>query len=229
MDTKLHAPFTMLVAASSNSGKTKLVRDLVVNNMLTMDKRIDELVWLHHKNAKDEELIRDITGSMNIPVRFIEGYPDGEISDSSLFTADSKQLKCLVIDDIVHNAIRSPSFTELFTIISHHENMIVIGILQNLYAYTPSQRQQINNIIRNCSYLVLFPERRSLAACRQIATAYFSGEQYRLLEPFKAVMKDSAARYQYLVIDFLNQDEDMQVRLNGLRPMEKSYNFTFSS
>ena len=226
MDTKLRTPFTMLVAASSNSGKTKLIRDLVVNNKLTMDKPIDELIWLHHKNAKDDELIRDISSSMNVPVRFIEGYPEGEISNSTLFKTDG--LKCLVIDDIVHNAIRSASFTELFTIISHHENMIVIAILQNLYAYTPAQRQQINNVIRNCSYLVLFPERRSLASCRQLANAYFSGEQYRLLEPFKSVMKDKE-EYQYLVIDFLCQNEDMQVRLNGLRPKEKSYNFTFSS
>ena len=229
MDIQLKTPFTMLVAASSNSGKTRLVRDILVNHNITMDRAIDEICWLHHKNARDETMFADIKKEVNIPIRFIEGYPDDRVSSSTLFDAGSR-LKCLVIDDIVQSAIRFPSFMELFTVISHHESIIVIAIVQNLYADTPAQRQLINNLIRNCSYLVLFPDRRSLAVCRQVANTYFTGEQHRLLQPFKSLMSPAAEnKYQYMVIDFINKDDNLQVRFNGLRPDEECFYFTFSS
>ena len=220
----LKVPFTMLVAASSNSGKTHLVRDMIINHYRLFERPIDEIVWLYHPRAFDEELMQQLKRDLNVPIRFIEGFPSKAIEEGSLFNADNKAVKLLVVDDLVATALRTPIFLELHTIMSHHNNICVVGIMQNLHADTPSQRQMINNIIRNLSYIVLFPDRRNLGALKQIARTYFNGEEYKLVQPFKQLI-DSKEKYNYMLIDFI--DLDLPVKFNTLRTTDKPYYFKF--
>ena len=224
----LKVPFTMLVAASTNSGKTHLVRDMILNHYRLFERPIDEIVWLYHPRAFDEDLAQQLKRDLNLPIRFIEGFPSKAIEQGTLFEADNKAVKMLVVDDLVATALRSHTalFLELHTIISHHNNICVVGILQNLHADTASQRQIMNNIIRNLSYVVLFPDRRNLGALKQIARTYFNGEEYKLIAPFKQLI-DSKEKYNYMLIDFI--DLDMPVKFNTLRPTDKPYFFTFPS
>lgn len=224
-NTPLVTPFSMLVAASSKAGKTKLVRDIIINHYQCFDRPLDEVVWLHHPNAKDEDLFTYLRHHLNVPIQFVEGFPAQDISNQSLFKTNKSSLKCLVLDDIVVSALKSPTFIDLFTIISHHQSVVVIAILQNLHADTSSQRQIMNNIIRNVSYVVLFSDRRQTAACKQIARTYFNEEEYKLLRPFKQLI-ESKDKYQYMVIDFV--DSDIPVKFNSLRPNEKACFFDFS-
>ena len=222
----LKVPFAMLVAASSNSGKTHLVRDLILNHHLLFEKPVFEIVWLYHKRAYDETLVQELQAGLSVPVRFIEGFPAKDISEGRLFESDNNTIKLLVLDDVIVSALRSPVFIEMFTVMSHHNNMCIIGILQNLHADTAGQRQIMNNIIRNVSYVVLFPDRRNLAACKQIARTYFNGEEHKLVEPFKHLI-ESKQKYLYMVIDFI--DMDNPVKFNCLRPTDDAYHFTFTS
>ena len=226
--TPLQVPFSMLVAASSNSGKTHLVRDLILNHYRMFEKPITEVVWLYHKRAYDEDLVKQLTEELNVPIRFIEGFPAKAISEGTLFESNNSAAKLLVLDDIVVAALRSHRdlFTELFTVMSHHNNICIIGILQNLHADTAGQRQIMNNIIRNLSYVVLFPDRRNLSALKQIARTYFNGEEQKLIAPFKELI-ESKQKYLYMVIDFI--DMDMPVKFNTLRPTDDAYFFTFPS
>jgi hypothetical protein len=218
----METPFSMIVAASSKSGKTRLVRDLILNNFLMFDKPVTEFVWLYHKSARDDKLFKELEG---LPIRFIEGFPAEQIRENTLFNVDKPSLKCLIIDDLVTSALRSPVFIDLFTVISHHQNMIVIAILQNLHADTQSQRQIMNSIIRNVSYVVLFADRRQTSACKQIAKTYFCQEEHRLMEPYKFLI-NSKCKYDYMLIDFVG---DNQIKFNCLRPDVSGFFFTFSS
>lgn len=222
----LTTPFSMLVAASTKSGKTELVKDLIVNHYQVFDRPVEEVVWLHHKNAKDEDLCSYLRQHLNVPIRFIEGFPAQDIAEQRLFQTDKSSLKCLVLDDIVASALKSPTFIDLFTIISHHQNVVVIAILQNLHSDTSGHRQIMNNIIRNVSYVVLFPDRRQTAACKQIARTYFNGDEHLLMRPFKYLIENKE-KYQYMVIDFV--DSDKPVKFNSLRPNDKPFFFDFSS
>ena len=224
MNPQLTTPFTMLVAASSNSGKTELVRDLLINHYLMFEKPLEEIIWLYHKNAKEEDLFHDLSTRLNVLITFIEGFPAKDISDGALFKSDKNAIKCIVLDDCVVSALKSPNFLDLFTVLSHHMNIVVIAILQNLHADTSSQRQIMNNIIRNVSYIVLFPDRRQMAAARQIARTYFNGEEHRLIKPFKQLI-ESKQKHDYLLIDFIGDNN--QVRLNCLRPDGRKYGYTF--
>lgn len=214
----LVTPSSFLVASNSKSGKTLLVRDLLINHYWMFDKPLDEVVWLYHRNARDDQLVAHLKENLSIPVSFVEGFPAEDIAEGRLFKTSG--LKCLVLDDVVISALKSPIFIDLFTVLSHHQSIVVIAILQNLHADTASQRQIMNNIIRNVSYVVLFSDRRQMAACKQLARVYFSGEEEKLVEPFKRMIEEKE-KYTYMLIDF----EEAAVRFNCLRPGDQAFKF----
>jgi hypothetical protein len=218
---ELSTPFTMLIAASSKSGKTDLVKDILINHYFMFDKPVSEIVWAFHPGSRDDILFNKLSSSLTVPIKFVEGYPEHLITTATLFQK-SNETKCLVLDDIVVTALKRPSFIDLFTVLSHHQNINVIAVLQNLHADTSSQRQIMNNVIRNLTYLVLFPDRRQLNACRQIARTYFPGEENKLMGPFKHLI-DSKLKYNYMVIDF--NDDDNPVKFNALRETDESFVF----
>jgi hypothetical protein len=211
----------MLVAASSKRGKTQLVRDLVINHYRLFDKPLDSVIWLYHPNARDDELFDYLKDKLNVPITFKEGFPVDEIADGSLF--DKRKLNLIVLDDVVPSAVRSPVFTDLFTVISHHQNVCVIAIMQNIHCETAGQRQLMNNVIRNLTFLVLFPDRRQLAACKQVSRTYFNGEEYKLLRPLQALI-DEGDRFSYMLVDL----ENAKVCFNCLRPAERPFEFKFN-
>jgi len=56
----------------------------------------------------------------------------------------------IVLDDLMSTAAKDPRITDLFTEGSHHRNLSVVVLNQNLYfSKDPTQR-------RNCHYLFLF-------------------------------------------------------------------------
>ena len=215
----LLTPSSFLVASNSKAGKTQLVRDLLLNHYWMFDKPLQEVVWLHHKYARDDQLVADLEQNLTIPIKFVEGFPAEDIAEGRLFKTSG--LKCLVLDDVVISALKSPIFIDLFTVLSHHQSIVVIAILQNLHADTANQRQIMNNIIRNVSYVVLFPDRRQMSACKQLARAYFSGEEDELVVPFRRLI-ESKDKYSYMLIDF----EQASVRFNCLRPTDEAFKFS---
>jgi molybdopterin-guanine dinucleotide biosynthesis protein len=219
---ELTTPFSMLVAASSKSGKTALVKDILINHYFVFDKPISEIVWAYHPGSRDDDLFSDLKNSLAIPITFVEGFPEKQIKDATLFRK-STESKCLVLDDTVVSALKCPSFIDLFTVLSHHQNINVIAVLQNLHADTSSQRQIMNNVIRNVTYLVLFPDRRQVNACKQIARTYFAGEEEKLMRPFRHLI-ESKIKYNYMVIDF--NDDDNPIKFNALRETDEAFVFT---
>ena len=226
LNPQLITPFSILISASTNAGKTLLARDLIVNHYLMFDKPIVECVWLHHRNARNDELFKDLTMNLTIPITFKEGFDAQaqDIADGTLFQCEKDQLKCLVIDDLVSTALKSQAFIDLFTIQSHHQSIVVVGILQCLYGDTPSQRQVMNSVIKNASYIVLFPERRQTQVCKQIARYFFPGEEYKLMLPFLRLIEEKK-KHSYMLVDFIGSD--MPVRFNCLRPTDTKEFFTF--
>jgi molybdopterin-guanine dinucleotide biosynthesis protein len=213
----------MLIAASSKSGKTALVKDILINHYFMFDKPLSEIIWAFHPGSKNDSLFNELKACLTVPITFVEGFPEESIKTATLFQNTSgDETKCLVLDDIVVTALKRPSFIDLFTVLSHHQNINIIAVLQNLHADTSSQRQIMNNVIRNLSYLVLFPDRRQINACKQIARTYFPGEEDKLTLPFKRLI-DSKVKYNYMLVDF--NDDDMPVKFNVLRESDEAFVF----
>ena len=71
-----------------------------------------------------------------------------DLEEDSFLNPQTRNL--LILDDMKSSASKDSRINELFTEGSHHRNLSVITINQNLfYNKDPSQR-------RNCHYMVLF-------------------------------------------------------------------------
>ena len=118
-------------------------------------------------------------------VEFIEGLP------KSFQNYCDNNHNLIVIDDLQHEANNSKEVEQLFTRGSHHKNLTVIFLNQNLF-YKGSYAR---TIALNCHYMVLFKNPR---ANSQIQSLKSQTGINNLLEAYKDATSN---QYGYLVID----------------------------
>ena len=109
-------PFTSIIGGPSGSGKTEFVLKLINNADIMINKIPETITWCYGEYQ---------TWMMNYPdIEFIEGLPEQ-------MQFDSNQNNLLIIDDLKHEC---KEYTEkLFTKISHHKNLSVILLSQNIF------------------------------------------------------------------------------------------------
>jgi hypothetical protein len=130
----------MIVSGPTSCGKTFLVYKLLKNGRI--DPPPQRIIWLY----KRWQPLYDIIGA-TVRVKFVQGIPLDLENDRYL---DPKIRNLIVLDDLMSTANKDSRITDLFTEGSHHRNLSVIAINQNLYqSKDPTQR-------RNCHYLALF-------------------------------------------------------------------------
>lgn len=215
-DLRLKTPFTLIVSGPSGSGKSYLVEQLITNSACFTEP-FQEIVWSHSKLTDQTALKSRLKG-----VQFREGFPDKELLDGELFKG--KGAKLLILDDLFTGPVQCSTLTDLFNIISHHQNISVILIVQNLHGSTRSQQSCLGSLLRSCTYVVLFVNRRMSPVIKQLAFHYFPGENSKLLTPFNQLMS-TKEKYQYLVLDFDCEDHKYTVRQGGLLPEHKCFIF----
>ena len=122
MTLKLHHPFTLIVAGPSSCGNSTFVIRLLECREQLCDIVHQNIVWcnsennaLHHlKNVSFVKGVRDFENLENVPT-------------------------IVVLDDLMDSAY-STKMSELFTKGSHHRNISLVLITQNLFLQGPSSR-----------------------------------------------------------------------------------------
>ena len=197
-DLLIKHPFTMMVAGSTGSGKTRLVREILSNyDKITNLNRCPRVLWCY---GISQQMHREPLP--NITMRYHEGFPDeGELCD------------VIVIDDLQSTASKDPRLTNLFTRYSHHRNVSIIFIVQNLYL----QSKEMRTISLNCHYLVLMHSRRDRNQIARLASQLYPGETDHFMSAYKNAL---SGEYGYLLLDLTpTTDENFRLRTNIL-PVE---------
>ena len=133
----LRHPARILIFGPSSSGKSTLVSKILDNQSLIFNQVFDRIIYCSDGSSL-------FTQNTNLP---IENY---EIYDKTLFnTLDSRQNNCLIIDDFMHRAADDIQISELFTKRSHHQNVTIIFLLQNLFP----KSKFMSDIKRNANYI----------------------------------------------------------------------------
>jgi hypothetical protein len=128
----------------TSCGKTYFVKLLLQNCLTKITPPPERIIWLYKRWQPLYDVIKD-TVSRN--VEFIKGIPMDLEEDSFL---DPQTRNLLILDDLMSSVSMDPWINGLFTYGSHHRNLSIIAINQNLfYNKDPTQR-------RNCHVLVLF-------------------------------------------------------------------------
>ena len=106
---------------------------------------------------------------------------------------------------------------DFFTKISHHRNLSVVYLTQNLFFY---KNQQTRTVSLNSHYIVLFKNARYATDVANLARQMYPGKSAFMFEAFKNA---TSASYGYLLID-LTQKTDHKLRLRtGIFPGDVQY------
>ena len=182
---KFKAPFNMLVAGPTSSGKTSFVRNLLsANKDLTTINTPGKLkvLWCYGQ----------FQHTYTLPVENVEIiYREGLINDEELAIL-SPQL--IVLDDLQNELVNNKELGDLFMKKSHHLNISTIVILQNVYA----QGSQMRNVSLNSHYLVLFKNNRDEEQYARLGRQLSPGNK----QFFGDLLNDVFSKpYGYLVVD----------------------------
>ena len=118
MDPRWKHPFTALIAGPTGSGKTVFVNKMLEYLSEMIDPVPDEIIWCYGEWQPIYETMKG--------VRFVEGLPDME-----QWGIEDKKRRLVVIDDLM--AETDDRITKLFTKGSHHRDISVMYIVQNLF------------------------------------------------------------------------------------------------
>lgn len=193
-------PTTIMLAGPTGCGKTQLLVRVLRERMI--EPFPEKIVWVY---AEWQPAYNVLAADKSLPtIQFVKGFND-ELYET--FDANCRNL--LVLDDQMENANahrKSASITKYFTQGSHHRNLTVIYIVQNLF----SQQSTTRTISLNSHYLITFKNMRDRAQVGHLAQQMYPTNRKFLMEAF---IDATSIPYGYLVIDVHpNTFDDYRIR-----------------
>ena len=183
-------PFSMIVAGPSRSGKTYWVINLLLNAKERIKPIPGKIVYCYaHWQPK-----YDVLKKHNPTVQWHEGMPTksylDEISDA-----------IVILDDLMADSVNNQSVMSIFTERSHHQNISVVLLLQNLF----HQGKQSRSINTNAQFLVLFKNPRDRLQIKTLAMQMFPEKWRKFLETFEHETNKPSGK---VILDFSSSTSD---------------------
>jgi hypothetical protein len=197
-------PFRAYVCGPSNSGKTKLLENILLNREKLINKPIDRIVFCFREDQDSYKSLR------NDDIEFHKG-----LIDSSIF--DPKFNNLLIIDDLMDECKDSKEILKLFTVESHHRNISVFLVSQNIY----TKGQCSRDINLNSSNMIIFKNPRDNIQISVLARQMFPNKSTAFMEAFRDA---TSIPHGYLFLDFNQKTNDkLRLQTNILRPNRVIY------
>lgn len=192
-------PFTAMVSGPTGCGKTQWTLKLIKYASTIIRPPPERIVWCFGVYQKEFEKVDG--------VEFHEGIPN-------LDTFDGSKKTLLILDDLMQET--DSRVTQIFTKLSHHKNVSVVYLTQNLFYGSKHNR----TISLNSQYFILYKNARDANQVANLARQMYPGKSAFMVEAFKDATKQP---YTYLLID-LRPESDEEVRLRtNIFPGETTY------
>jgi len=129
-------PFTWIVSGPTQCGKTTFILKLIDNAQTIIEPPPERIICCYGKYQQSFDTIRN-------PVEFLEGLPD-------VNNFDGRLRRLLIPDDLMNEV--DDSVANILTKISHHRNVSIVFLTQNIFY----KNKHMRAISLNAHYLVLF-------------------------------------------------------------------------
>ena len=181
-DLRLQAPFTMQVVGGTGSGKSYFTRSLIENASLLIHPPPERHIYAY---GEWQPMFAEMKG-----VEFVKGINEELVSRENL----NGKRTLLVIDDL-SDEVSEKLIGALFTKMSHHRNINVIFLVNNLF-FRGLRNYRLISV--NTNYFVIFRSSRDKSSITTLARQMW-GRNYKLMEQAydDAVKRD----FGYLLID----------------------------
>lgn len=179
-----------MVAGPTKAGKTVWVRKLVLNSQRMITPAPEVIYWCY---SEWQPIYNDLQGTP-FPVHFCQGLPDLEELKST-----PNKPKLLILDDLMQEMKGDKRLTQLFTKGSHHWNVSVLHIVQNLFF------EGIRTSRVNAQYLILMKNPSDQLQASTLAKQLYPGKTQYFMEAYKDACKES---YGYLFVDLCQDTQD---------------------
>ena len=196
-------PFTAIVAGMTGSGKTVWVQNLLEHAIQVISPPPQRIVWSYAQwQPAYDHMLATIPG-----IEFVKGIPH-EIDEDGFF--DPQINNMIVIDDQMTETSNDKRVMNLFTKGSHHRNLSVIFLSQNLYF----QGKIMCTVSLNAAYLFLFKNPRDKLQIMTLGKQMYPGRTEQFIQKYETAVKQP---YGYLFVDLKpNTPEECRLRTNVL-------------
>jgi len=205
-------PSTILIAGPTGSGKTEfLVRLLETRCLVPFPEKI---VWIYGEwQGAYERILR-----LRLPSTKVEFVKD--FNEDTYESLDSRVKNMVVLDDQMESGNvgrkNGSNLAKFFTQGSHHRNLTVVYIVQNLF----HQSKTMRTISLNSQYVVLYKNPRDKQQIENIGRQMYPNNSRFLTSAFEDA---TAQPYGYLVVDLRPETPDaLRVRTDVFNNHEQT-------
>ena len=174
-------PSTSIVCGSSSSGKTTLVLKIIQNRDLLFNKKVKKVLYCYRVYQNAFNTLKEDPNVI---------FHEGLLSVSEL--KDNYENSIIILDDFMD--LLNQEIAALFTIYSHHYNLSVFFLIQNLFV----KNRYTRDVALNTHYIILFAQRRDLTQLNTLARQLFPGKSKDFLSIYKQAV---SKKYSYILID----------------------------
>jgi hypothetical protein len=129
---------------------------------------------------------------------------------------DGSEPTLLILDDLMQEASEEKQVVDLFTKGSHHRNLSVIMLVQNMFHRGKFAR----TMSLNTHYMVLFKNPRDAGQIRVLAGQLFPGNAQFLIDAYKQA---TIRPHGYLLLDFKQDTRDSLRVVSDVLPDEGGF------
>lgn len=192
MDMRLSSPFTSLIAAGTGSGKTWLMKRLIDSSSSVCTEPPVEIIYCYGAWQRLFDGMKNVT------------FHEGVVDFTNGISKDGKP-RWVVIDDLMDKVKTNDELNSLFTKYSHHYNLSVFFLVQNLFS------KDLRTISLNCHYFFIFKNPRDSSNIMHLAKQLYPGKSNFLVDSYRDATREP---YSYLFID-MKQETNEKVRIIG--------------
>lgn len=185
-------PFSALVAGPSGCGKSYFIAKFIKYISVVCNTAFEKIIWFYDEWQPLYENLKKYN------VEFIRGLPEIDF--------DGSVPVLIIIDDLMSEA--DQRIVDIFTKGSHHRNISVLFVTQNLFHQGKGRR----DISLNAHYIIYFKNPRDRAQIKHLALQVYPENSQFVYEAYKDA---TSQPHGYIFIDLKQiTNDDYRFRTN---------------